>query len=91
MTESFRHKGLKELFKSGRSGKIPSHSQERCLRRLDALNAAQNLGHVNLPGFDLHELRGKPLRYSVHVSGVWTITFGRTAPKAQLAELEQYH
>jgi toxin HigB-1 len=44
--ESFRHKGLKELFERGRSGKVPSELQERCLRRLDALNAAQNLGDV---------------------------------------------
>jgi toxin HigB-1 len=65
--------------------------RDRCVRRLDALDTAQSLVDLNLPGFNLYELRGKPLRYSIHVSGPWAITFEWIPPKAQRVDLEQYH
>ena len=30
---------------------------------------------MNVPGFDFHPLKGKPKRYSVHVSGNRRLTF----------------
>ena len=47
----------------------------RCLTRLDALDAATRPQDMNVPGFDFHPLKGKPKRYSVHVSGNWCLTF----------------
>jgi proteic killer suppression protein len=46
---------------------------------------------MNLPGFDFHPLRGRPLRYSVHVNGPWCITFGWQGEDAIDVDLEQYH
>jgi len=34
----------------------------RCLRRLDALDQAESLMELNVPGFDFHSLRGIPKR-----------------------------
>ena len=43
--------------------------------RLEALDQAEVLSDVNLPGFGLHPLRGRPGRYSLYVNGPWRITF----------------
>jgi proteic killer suppression protein len=91
MIKSFRHKGLAELFESGRSRKVRQDFQSRCLRRLDVLDQAELLGDLNIPGFDFHALRGSPKRYSIHVNGPWCITFQWIDGDALKIDLEQYH
>ena len=91
MIKSFRHKGLAELFESGRSRKVRQDLQSRCLRRLDVLDQAELLGDLNIPGFDFHALRGSPKRYSIHVNGPWCITFQWIDGDALKIDLEQYH
>ena len=91
MVGSFRHKGLRELFETGRSRRIRPDLQDRILRRLDALDAATRPSEMNIPGFDFHALRGTPRRYTVHVNGPWCITFGWEADDALDVDLEQYH
>lgn len=91
MIKSFRHKGLKELFVTGRSAKVAPSLQERSIRRLDALHQANIPEDMNIPGFDFHSLRRKPTRYTVHVNGPWCITFGFEKGHALLVDLEQYH
>ncbi len=41
MIKTFKHKELKELFEKGSSRNIKQQDQSRCLRRLDALEAAE--------------------------------------------------
>lgn len=91
MIRSFRHKGLKELFETGRSRKVRQDLRARALRRLDALEFADSLEALNLPGFNFHPLRGKPTRYSLHVNGPWCITFEWEEGEALRVDLEQYH
>jgi toxin HigB-1 len=91
MIRSFRHKGLKELFETGGTARIQKALQERCLRRLDALNQAGRPEEMNISGFDFHVLKGKPIRYTVHVNGPWCITFGFEDGDALRVDLEQYH
>jgi proteic killer suppression protein len=89
--KSFRHKGLKELFETGSSRRVEQSLQD-CIRwRLDALNQAAKPGDMNIPGFDFHPLRGKPVRYTVHVNGPRCITFGFVGEDAVDVDLEQYH
>jgi proteic killer suppression protein len=88
---SFRHKGLKELSETGKSAKIDPRLQQRCSDVLDAMEAAVNQQDLNLPGFNFHPLKGKPVRYSIHVNGPWSITFEWNAPNASRVDLEQYH
>ena len=91
MIKSFQHKGLKGLFLTGQSAKVRADLQKRVLRRLDALNQAATLHDMNVPGFNFHSLRGRPKRYSVHVSGPWCITFEWIDSDAWRVALEQYH
>jgi proteic killer suppression protein len=69
MIESFKHKGLQELFEKGASAKMAKTLAQRALRRLDAIDTAKTPEALNVPGFDFHGLQGKPKRYSVHVNG----------------------
>ena len=91
MIKSFRHKGLAELFEHGRSRRVRRDLQARTLRRLDALDQAESLTELNIPGFGFHGLHGKPKRYSIHVNGPWCITFEWKNDEALRIDLEQYH
>lgn len=92
MIRGFRHKGLAELFRTGKSARVRPDLQARSLRRLDVLNAADDLAEMNMPGFDFHPLKGhKPTRYSLHVNGPWCVTFEWVDGDALRVDLEQYH
>ena len=88
---SFRHKGLAELFETGRSAKVRPDLQRRAIRRLDALDQAATLAELTVPGFDFHRLTTKPIRYSLHVNGPWCISFEWIEGDAWRVDLEQYH
>ena len=91
MIKSFRHKGLSELFESGRTRRVRQDLQSRCLRRLDALDQADVLNDLYVPGFNFHGLHGVPKRYSIHVNGPWCITFEWAEGQALRIDLNQYH
>jgi proteic killer suppression protein len=91
MIRSFRHKGLKELFEKGVTARIQKSLQERCVRRLDALDRAARPENLNVQGFDFHALHGTPQRYTVHVNGPWCITFEFEDGDALRVDFEQYH
>jgi toxin HigB-1 len=91
MIKSFKHKGLAELFERGSSRKVRQDLQSRSLRRLEALDIAESLTDLNVPGFNFHGLHGVPKRYSIHVNGPWSITFEWEKGDAFRVDLEQYH
>ncbi len=91
MIRSFRHKGLSELYR-GKPSKVRPDLQARALRRLDALNTANGLAELQVPGFNFHPLKGRrPTRYRLHVNGPWCITFEWADGDALRVDLEQYH
>ncbi len=92
MIQSFRHKGLADLYYTGKSAKVRADLKARALRRRDVLNAAREVEDLRVPGFDFHPLQGfKPTRYSLHVNGPWCITFEWADGEALRVDLEQYH
>jgi proteic killer suppression protein len=46
---------------------------------------------MDLPGFSFHRLRGKPVRYTVHINAPWGLTFAWDGDDAVRVSLEQYH
>ncbi len=58
MIQSFRRKGLRDLFLSGASTGVRPDLQKQVRRILDALNEARTLKDLAFPGFRLHFLRG---------------------------------
>jgi proteic killer suppression protein len=91
MIKSFRHKGLAELFEAGRTRRVRQDLQSRCLHRLEALDQAEILNDIKVPGFNFHCLHGVPKRYSIHVNGPWCITFEWKDGDVLRIDLEQYH
>jgi len=92
MIKSFRHKGLKRFFETGnRAGIQPQHAR-RLRMQLAALNTAQVVEDMNIPGFRLHPLFGADqARWSIRVNGNWRLTFEFRDGHAYVLDYEDYH
>ena len=92
MIKSFRHKGLRTLFETGKStGVQPAHAS-RLRLQLSALDTAQSIDDMNIPGFRLHSLKGdKAGRWSISVNGNWRLTFEFLDGNAHVLDYEDYH
>ena len=76
MIASFRHKGLKLLYNRDDARQIGPDLHKKVKRILTALDAATNERAMDLPGYDLHRLKGKMKAFwSVTVTGNWRIIF----------------
>ncbi len=91
MIRSFRSRALKALWEKGNAAKVAPDLARLVFRRLDAPDAALTPEDLNIPGLDFHRLRGKPMRYSLHVNGPWCITFEWDGEDAMAVDLENYH
>ncbi|HYH45800.1 MAG TPA: type II toxin-antitoxin system RelE/ParE family toxin [Thermoanaerobaculia bacterium] len=91
MIRSFRSRALAALWNKGDASKVRSDLAARVQVRLDALQAARRPEDMTLPGFEFHRLRGRPVRYTVHINGPWCVTFGWEGENAMAVDLEQYH
>ena len=91
MIKSYKHKGLKELFETGKSRRVKYEFHDRCIRRMDVLKDSTVPEDMNIPGFRFHGLNGNPKRYSVWVSGNYRLTFGWEGADAIKLDLEDYH
>ena len=59
---------------------------------LIALETAQVIGDLDIPGFKLHPLKGSDRgRWSVWVNGNWRVTFEFRDGQAYLLDYEDYH
>jgi proteic killer suppression protein len=92
MIRTFRHKGLRQLFETGKSRAVAAHLQRRLVRQMDFLNRAIQPSDMNLLGFRLHELKGERRgTWSVTVSGNWRLIFSFREGHAFDVDLEDYH
>lgn len=89
---SFRRKGLRRFYESGSvTGIQPKHAQ-RLRMLLVALDTAQAIGDMNVPGFRLHSLKGREKgRWSIWVNGSWRVTFEYRDAQAYVLDYEDYH
>jgi len=92
MIKSFKHKGLERLFTKGIASGVQADYAPRISLMLDAIDAAEKVNELDLPGFRLHRLKGdKRNLWSVRVSGNWRITFEFENGDAYITDLEDYH
>jgi proteic killer suppression protein len=92
MLKTFRHKGLKQLFETGKSAAVAPNLAKRAKIVLDYLDAAITVYDMGAPGLRLHELKGERKgTWSVTASGNWRITFGFRDGDAYNVDLEDYH
>ena len=92
MIKQFKHSGLEKYFLSGTKSGIQAKRAERIRLILGRLHASIKPQDMNLPGLELHELRGRRKgTWSVKVSGNWRITFKFDGPDAINVNYEDYH
>ena len=92
MIQSFRHKGLWKFFESGNVAGIQPEHAKRLRMQLAAIDTAQVIDDIDLPGFRLHRLKGQlEGRWSITISGNWRITFEFADGNAYVLDYEDYH
>jgi toxin HigB-1 len=90
--QAFRHKGLRRLYETGSVGGIQPKHAKRLRMLLAALDSAQTVADVDVPGFRLHPLKGEAKgRWSVWVNGNWRMTFEFRDGQAYVLDYGDYH
>ncbi len=88
----FRHAGLRRLFEKGDGRRVSPELMPKIERVLARLDEASELGDMNLPGFQLHLLRGDLAdHWAVSVSGNWRIVFRFEGSDVTDVDLVDYH
>lgn len=91
MIASFRHKGLEELYLTGKTRGIGAEYVRKCIRILQSLEVASSPQDMNVAGYRFHRLHGTRARWSLRVTGNYRITFGWSGENAEDVDLEDYH
>ena len=88
----FRNKGLERFFATGAKSGIQAKHADRLRLILGRLNVATSAQDMDLPGLDLHELRGpRKGTWAVKVSGNWRVTFTCAGRDVAGVDYEDYH
>ena len=90
--KSFVHGRLKRFFETDSMKNIPQDMAKRLRVRIDALDAANDVSEMNVPGWDLHELKGnRKGTWSLKVTANYRLTFKFVTGEALDVDLEDYH
>lgn len=92
MIKSFKHKGLERFYSKGStSGIQPKHAKKLRLQ-LAALDSAQTIDDLDIPGYRLHPLKGnREGIWSITVSANWRLTFEYSDGNVFVLDYEDYH
>ncbi len=92
MIKSFKHKGLEKFFYHDDHRRIIPEHAPRLARILDRLDASVGPFDMDLPGYKLHNLKGKDKStWSVWVNGNWRVTFQFDGADATAVDYRDYH
>ena len=92
MIESFKHKGLEKFYNTGTKKDIQANHANRLQMQLGALNTARCIEDCDLPGYNLHKLKGKRNTiWAISVNGNWRLTFEFKENNIYILNYEDYH
>ena len=92
MIKTFKHKGLKKFFDTGSKAGIQAKHERRLRMQLAAIDTASVIEDIDLPGFQLHQLKGnRDSVWSIAVNGNWRVTFEFKDGNAYILNYEDYH
>ena len=92
MIESFKHKGLRNLFEQDDGRKVGADQVDRLRLILSALDQAGDVQDMNQPTFRLHPLKGdRKGTWAVAVRANWRVAFLFEDGDARDVDLEDYH
>jgi len=90
--QSFKHKGLRQLFEKGTRRGIRADHVAKIENILAVLNRARRPTDMDLPGFGLHPLKGDLKDFwSVTVRANWRIIFRLEESDVYDVDLLDYH
>lgn len=92
MILTFRHKGLKKFFENGDAKGLPAQHLIRIRLVLTVLDTISELNEINIPGGNLHPLKGdRKGQWSLTIKKNWRITFRFENGDAFDLDYEDYH
>jgi proteic killer suppression protein len=92
MIQSFRHKGLKRLYEDDDPRGVAAEHLIKLRNILARLDAASSAEDMNLPGFNLHALKGELHgSMAVTVRANWRVTFRFVEGHAYEVDYLDYH
>ncbi|MEI8341254.1 MAG: type II toxin-antitoxin system RelE/ParE family toxin [Verrucomicrobiota bacterium] len=93
MIQSFRCKETEKIWQGAPSRKLPPDIQRTALRKLIALNQAEQLSDMRMPPSNrLEALKGNRVgRYSIRINDQWRICFIWKECDAFEVEIIDYH
>ena len=92
MIKSFKHKGLRLFFETGKTSGIQAVHAKRLRLQLAALHTAQTIEDMDIPGYKLHPLKGLREQYwSIRVNKNWRLTFKFIEGDVYILNYEDYH
>jgi toxin HigB-1 len=90
--KSFKHKGLQRLYTAGNVAGVRTEHQKRLRIQLAALDTAQVIDDMDIPGFRLHPLKGdRKGQWAIEVSRNWRLVFKFANGNAFDVDYEDYH
>ena len=92
MIQSFRHKGLRRFYETGITAGIQASHKKKLRLQLFALDTANLIEDMDIPGFKLHALKGERKGlWSISISGNWRMTFEFKDGNVFIINYEDYH
>ena len=92
MIESFKHKGLRQLFEEDNARGVNAEHLRKIRQILAVLQAAKTIDALRLPAFGLHPLKGDLMGFwAVTVRANWRIIFRFEDGRAWDVDLVDYH
>lgn len=92
MIISFKHKGLEKYYLKGTTSGIQPKHAKKLRYQLAALDSAQVIDDLDLPGYRLHSLKGnREGIWSITVSANWRLTFQFSDGNVHILDYEDYH
>lgn len=91
--KSFADARTEELFRTGKSRRVPADVAPRALRKLELIHVATQLSDLQVPpGNRLHALKGdRAGQHAIAVNDQWRICFRFTDGDAYDVEFCDYH
>ena len=92
MIESFKHRGLRQLFEDDTAKGVNAEHVRKLRQILGVLQAAESIDALRLPTFGLHPLKGALQGFwAVTVRANWRVIFRFEDGKAFDVDLVDYH
>ncbi len=80
------------MYETGSTAGVRPNHAAKLRMQLAALDSAQTIDDMSIPGFRLHPLKGGMVgRWSITVSGNWRVTFEFHDGNSYVLDYEDYH